>query len=353
VQVDSVQLDGLDFSSLPGKLDILFNEVLSKMPSSLRKNQNDLKLDWLLEEHSSIFAGLHSKLHSKSSSSKEGAVTVAKSNEDTLQFVSPRKKSKITQYESRVTQIAGIYADDLEGGNALTITGHIVDMDDEPRTVDTMDHKIKAYVKKRVLNCTIVDSSNAAARLDCWGDLADTVHTQLHHEVADAPVAICFTFLAASKEDKSVRPYKKLSATKKTTFSNANPVLPDQSGELIPEKLYVSFFDELIVAMPYVANVRGIVAACETTISADGTEMKHFELVDTKGNSVEMTAFGRHGGNALLSSGNEVIIFIVTALIKDGAPHGHLWVYDKAHVVLRRANATVPQNRKLIHLVRK
>ena len=115
----------------------------------------------------------------------------------------------------------------------------------------------------------------------------------------------------------------------------------------------MSFFDELIVAMPYVANVRGIVAACETTMSADGTEMKHFELVDTKGSSVEMTAFGRHGGNALLSSGNEVIIFIVTALIKDGAPHGRLWVYDRAHVVLRRANAIVPQNRKLIHLVRK
>ena len=263
------------------------------------------------------------------------------------------KKLKITQYESRVTQIAGIYADDLEGGNALTVTGHIVDMDDEPRTVDTMDHKIKAYVKKRVLNCTIVDSSNAAARLDCWGDLADTVHTQLHHEVADAPVAICFTFLVASKEDKSVRPFKKLTATKKTTFSNANIALPDKTGQLIPEKLYVSLFDALIVAMPYVTNVRGIVAACETTISADGTEMKHFELVDTKGNSVEMTAFGRHGGNPLLSSGSEVIIFIVTALIKDGATHGHLWVYDKAHVVQRRANATVPQNRKLIHLVRK
>ena len=112
--------------------------------------------------------------------------------------MSPRRKSKITQYESRVAKIADIYADDLEGGNALTITGHIVDMDDEPRTVDTWDYKNKVYVKKRVLNCTIVDESNAAARLDCWGGLADTVHTQLHHEVADTPVAICFTFLVAS-----------------------------------------------------------------------------------------------------------------------------------------------------------
>ena len=105
--------------------------------------------------------------------------------------------------------------------------------------------------------------------------------------------------------------------------------------------------------MPYVANVRGVVAACETTVSSQGVEMKHFELVDGKGSSVEVTAFGRHGGNVLLSSGNDVIIFIASALIKDGAPYGRLWVYDRAHVVLRRANVTVPQNRTLIQLARR
>ena len=104
-----------------------------------------------------------------------------------------------------------------------------------------------------------------------------------------------------------------------------------------------------MVAMPYVANVKGVVAACETSISATGIEMKQFELVDTKGSSVEVTAYGRHGGNELLSSGNEVIIFIASALIKDGAAHGHLWVYDRAHVALRRANVTVAPNRTLLH----
>ena len=81
--------------------------------------------------------------------------------------------------------------------------------------------------------------------------------------------------------------------------------------------------------------------------------MKHFELVDAKGNSVEVTAYGRHGGNELLATGNDVIIFIASALIKDGAPYGRLWVYDRAHVVLRRADVTVPQSRTLIQLVKR
>ena len=81
--------------------------------------------------------------------------------------------------------------------------------------------------------------------------------------------------------------------------------------------------------------------------------MKHFELVDAKGNGVEVTAYGRHGCNELLTSGNDVIIFIASALIKDGAPHGRLWVYDRAHVVLRRAGVTVPQSRTLIQLVKR
>ena len=39
--------------------------------------------------------------------------------------------------------------------------------------------------------------------------------------------------------------------------------------------------------------------------------MKHFELVDAKGNSVEVTAYGRHGGNELLTSGNDVILSLI------------------------------------------
>ena len=170
-------------------------------------------------------------------------------------------------------------------------------------------------------------------------------------EVAHGPVGICLTFLAATKEEKSVRPYKKFCATKKTTAFNADVDLPYQSE--ISENLFVTNYDKLKVAMPYVANVRGVVAACETTISAGGVEMKHFELVDAKGNSVEVTAYGRHGSNQLLTSGNDVIIFIASALIKDGAPHGRLWVYDRAHVVLRRAGVTVPQSRTLIQLVKR
>ena len=99
--------------------------------------------------------------------------------------------------------------------------------------------------------------------------------------------------------------------------------------------------------------MKGIVADCETSTSATGIEMKQFELVDTKGNSVEVTAYGRHGGNELLSSGNEVIIFFASALIRDGTAHGLLWVYDRAHVVLRRGNVTVPLNRTLLHIARK
>jgi len=351
VQVDSTQLDGLEFSSVAGKLDVMFSRVLEKLPSYLKQDQKKTKLEWLLVEQKSIFASLSSE--SEPIRQMESASTATRTNDVTLQFVSPRKKARITNYESRDVKLADIYAEDLQGGNALTVTGYVVDIDEEVREVDTWDHLNKVHVKKGVVNCTLVDETGVAARIDFWGDLAENTHKQLQHEVAREPVGVCFTFLAVQKEDKSVRPYKKLSATNKTTFSNADPAKPDQSGSRISDKLFVSNFDQLIVAMPYVANVKGVVAVCETTISATGVEMKHFELVDAKSNSVEVTAYGRHGGNELLSVGNEVIIFIASALIKDGAPHGHLWVYDRAHVVLRRANVTVPMNRKLLYLVRK
>ena len=92
------------------------------------------------------------------------------------------------------------------------------------------------------MNYTLVDESGAAVRIDFWGDQADNVHKQLQDEVALAPVGICFTFLAAQKDDRRVRPYKKLSATTKTIFSNAEPASPEPSVQQISERLYVSNF---------------------------------------------------------------------------------------------------------------
>ena len=96
--------------------------------------------------------------------------------------------------------------------------------------------------------------------------------------------------------------------------------------------------------------VVGIIAACDPRTSADGAPMKHFELVDNKNNSVELTAFGRHCQNDLITNGNEVVIFIASGLISQGATKGRIWVYDKAHVWLRRSNLPVPQTRKLLML---
>ena len=90
--MDSSQLHGLDFSSVTGKLDILFNRVLEKLPMYLRQNQTKLKLGWIQEEHKSIFASLRSE--SEPSRQTESAISVARSSGNTLQLVSPRIKKQ-------------------------------------------------------------------------------------------------------------------------------------------------------------------------------------------------------------------------------------------------------------------
>ena len=124
----------------------------------------------------------------------------------------------------------------------MTITGFVVDMDDTVRSVDTWDQQNKVNVKKHVLNCTLVDETGAAARIDFWEDQADKVYEQLIDEVANGPVGICLTFLSATKEEKSARPYKRFCATKKTTFSNSNVVLTNRSEQQISEKTFCQQF---------------------------------------------------------------------------------------------------------------
>ena len=97
-------------------------------------------------------------------------------------------------------------------------------------------------------------------------------------------------------------------------------------------------------------NVRGVVASCETKTSADGFAMKNFELVDASRNSVDVTAFGRHGDNTLIEDGNDIVIFIASCLSDKKGGEGHLWVYDRAHIWLRRREISVPSNRTHISL---
>ena len=168
VHVDSAQLDGLDNSLVADKLDRLFNEFSAKLPPYVNKSQTDLKLNWIEAEHQSIFASLRSKRSVPTEITSPDRTAGSSCN--TSQLVSPRKKAKITHYDSRVAKIEDVYAEDLSGANALTITGFVVDMDDTVRSVDTWDQQNKVNVKKHVLNCTLVDETGAAARIDFWED---------------------------------------------------------------------------------------------------------------------------------------------------------------------------------------
>lgn len=78
--------------------------------------------------------------------------------------------------------------------------------------------------------------------------------------------------------------------------------------------------------------------------------MKSVELVDASRNSVNVTAYGRHGENSLIQNGNDIVVFIASCLPDSKGSEARLWVYDRAHIMLRRKDLTIPQNRKHIVL---
>ena len=264
-------------------------------------------------------------------------------------FVSPRKKAPaIVQKECRVARIGDIYKDDFDGNSHVTIEAIVVDIEDNVRSVETWDKSLKEYVTKKVFGFTIVDST-AAARVDAWDGLATTFHAQLQPEMGNESVCVCLTELNVSNERKSVRPYKKLSTTVRSCLTNTAPDFMRDTSRL-SEASFLTRFEDLTASTPFVTNIRGVVASCETKTSADGVAMKNFELVDGSRNSVDVSAFGRHGANTLIEDGNDIVIFIASCLPDKKGGEGHIWVYDKAHICLRRREISVPSNRTHISL---
>ena len=181
--------------------------------------------------------------------------------------------------------------------------------------------------------------------------MAIKAHAQLKPDMADGPIGCRIHELSVQNERKTVRPYKKLSATARTFLENATPAFVDDISQcVVSDTSYISNLESLAVPSPFVANVRGVVTSCELSTSTDDVPMKNFELVDAGRNSVNVTAFGRHGDNSLIQNGNDIVIFIATCLPDSKGSEGRLWVYDRAHIWLVRKDLTIPQNRKHIAL---
>ena len=98
-------------------------------------------------------------------------------------------------------------------------------------------------------------------------------------------------------------------------------------------------------------SVTGIVAAVRpVTQSNNGVDMQDFRLVDSSGRYVMCKAFGRHAGNALIASGNQIILYFANARVGLSNQPGSLWLYDEAHIVVIAHAQTVPASKHLCEL---
>ena len=96
----------------------------------------------------------------------------------------------------------------------------------------------------------------------------------------------------------------------------------------------MSDFGSLRKTLPFIANVRGVVAATEPeSESQSGVPMKSFKVHDNRGQYLHCMMFGRHVENELIVVGNDIAIFFGTAQSGLNDSAGSFWLCDDAHVI--------------------
>ena len=107
----------------------------------------------------------------------------------------------------------------------------------------------------------------------------------------------------------------KMVATEKTVCelltSSSLPSVNPRSNLTLDRNLMLSDFGSLRKALPFIANIRGVVATTEPeSESQSGVPMKSFKVHDNSGQYLHCMMFGRHVANELIVVGNDVAIFL-------------------------------------------
>ena len=245
---------------------------------------------------------------------------------------------------------AEIHKKDVLSTQRHSFVGFLLDMPEDDRTVKVYNRREKAEEDISVLTCLFADVTGPIL-FDLWREAVQTFRNTVSQNSSNTNLLLFkitdFAARSMSSQNRACYPTcKKMVATEKTVCElltcSSLPSVNPRSNLTLDRTLMLSDFGSLRKALPFIANVRGVVATTEPeSESQSGVPMKSFKVHDNRGQYLHCMMFGRHVENELIVVGNDVAIFFGTAQNGLNNSAGSFWLYDDAHVILLERNCIV------------
>ena len=277
-------------------------------------------------------------------------------------FASPKKRARTGSASKPAAPPVRKNVLDIQGGTAVggarvEFHGLVLHCPDEPRWVGVENRRTKTHEDVPVLTVLLADSAGPMLA-EAWRQEAiDAVMGCVGntHENCDVSCGICVTnCVVRAEKGPSFPALKKLSLDQRSVVrllsagerNSLRGGPADTSGVLLLRNM--TAFAHVV---PWRASVVGVVSRVEEeSESASGVPLRAFTLQDGSGQYVSCVALGRHASSVFLAVRNELACYFARGLQGLGNSPGQLWLYDDAHIVLRRANVVMPSARAQIEM---
>ena len=352
-----------DFQTFCEIVESSWNAEWGRLPEFAKKDPDIKKQLWLREHYVQL---VEKALTSKLAHGQEAAANMAgiaglnqKRNMgpnamDMFSTPAKRRRRSGTQASAQSPLVemtaAEIQKKDVLSSERLSFVGFLLAVPGEDRYVKVYNKREKAEENVSVLTCLFADVTGPIL-FDLWREAVQTFRNTVSQNSSNTNLLLFkitdFATRSMSTQNRACYPTcKKMVATDKTVCElltcSSLPSVNPRSNLTLDRTLMLSDFGSLRKALPFIANVRGVVATTEPeSESQSGVPMKSFQMHDNRGQYLHCMMFGRHVANELIVVGNDVAIFFGTAQNGLNNSAGSFWLYDDAHVILLERSCTV------------
>ena len=268
--------------------------------------------------------------------------------------------TEITQETPHVAThgtVAKYHMQDPTGSIANILQAYLLNYDDEPRWVNSVNRNTKELESIPVLSILLADRTGPII-MDLWRSAAETMptlFTKWSNSIdGKAPLLEIKMFNIQDERRSSLNRTRKLHSVESTTIQ----LLHDATQESILSStiqlnanMYIKDMTKLNTPLPFIVSIVGIISALQPPRpTQNGNLRTAFRLHDKIGNYVMCCALGRHAESDLLQESNELVLYFTNAQPGINNSPGSLWIYDDSHIIKLRSNCTVPLARNHIQL---
>ena len=327
-------------------------DIVQQMPWAPKEVQGGMWESWMMAHYFEITSSICAQ-------EKRGNSSVDVSDVST----SPKRRTKREQRVDTTGAVAfqsveALHQAELVQKSPMGLEARVLHVPPEPRQSTVSNRYTGKDEQVPVITVVLADRTGPIL-FEAWRDAAEKIHRDLlqwESDVSDEQCVLVHVERFDVRDDTRARQttMRKPHSTDSTTVKRAPYPMTDwiKRANIIPHPgLYTSDFNRLTNKPPFHISVTGTVGAVKpVTQSSNGADMQDFKLLDSSGRYFMCKAFGRHVGNTLVASGNEIILYFATARLGLSSQPGSLWLYDEAHVAVTAHAQTIPVSKHLLEL---